>query len=461
MDLISDLPDGVLCHILSFLTTKEAALTSVVCKSWRNLFAFSPTLHIDYCDFGQSFMEFVDRVMALQGDSPIKKVYLGGRGCIDMDRVNGWIQNVMVRGVSEIVLSIVDVRRSADYDNHMFPKVFKNKKLVKLGLGYWFDICLMDESIFLPALKTLVLESVRVSADTFEILLHALPALEELVLKYVNWKDMNVTVTISSASLKSLTIELNLYLITFSFDTPSLVYFSHFDSAAEDYSVAKMDNLFEARIRLSVNDKDIERARLPHNILFGNDNVIIRFSNVGSLMNGFQHVRCLVMCPNTLEVISVCCESLPMFKNLNSLTIKSHDSRGWQAMPVLLRKCSHLETLVLEGLLHHVTDKCGDACDCISREEKGRSLTSCPVKVLEIKRFKGTTKEMHLIKHFLDYFPCLKEMNIYMEENDPTHIRVPEVSQEMMMEHYNKTTSCCCCSVQLLASGNLCKKWTP
>ncbi|EOA17931.1 hypothetical protein CARUB_v10006340mg, partial [Capsella rubella] len=153
-------------------------------------------------------------------------------------------------------------------------------------------------------------------------------------------------------------------------------------------------------------------------------------------------------------VLSICCESLPMFINLNSLTIKSDVSRGWQAMPALLRKCPHLETLVLEGLLHHVTDKCGDACDCVSREEKGRSLTSCLVKVLEIKGFKGRTKEMNLIKHFLNYFPCLKEMKIYAE------FKVTEVSEfmrEIMMEQYNNSSSC---NVQLLESDNLYEKWT-
>jgi len=48
------------------------------------------------------------------------------------------------------------------------------------------------------------------------------------------------------------------------------------------------------------------------------------------------------------EVLSLCCESMPVFKNLKSLSIKSAENRGWQAMPVLLRNCPHLETLVLE-----------------------------------------------------------------------------------------------------------------
>jgi len=48
------------------------------------------------------------------------------------------------------------------------------------------------------------------------------------------------------------------------------------------------------------------------------------------------------------QVLSKCCESMPLFNNLKSLTIESNERRGWQAMPVLLRNCPHLETLVLE-----------------------------------------------------------------------------------------------------------------
>ncbi|CAL9224404.1 unnamed protein product, partial [Arabidopsis halleri] len=73
-----------------------------------------------------------------------------------------------------------------------------------------FDIRCFDRSIFLPILKTLVLGSVLLSVDKFEILLHALPALEELVLDSIHWKELDVTtvsISLSSASLKTLTIE--------------------------------------------------------------------------------------------------------------------------------------------------------------------------------------------------------------------------------------------------------------
>ncbi|CAH8277409.1 unnamed protein product [Arabidopsis lyrata] len=479
MDLLRNLPDELLCHILSFLTTKEAALTSVLSKRWRNLLAFVPNLDIednvflypemgkcDRDDIRQLFMEFVDRVLALQGNSPIMKFSINCVG-VDSDRVDAWIRNVMVRGVSELHLSIVLDILSVGKKFWVPPKCFESKKLVKLEIGYGIDIGWLDGSFFLPMLKTLVLSLVRLSADTFEILLHDLPALEELAMGYITWRLDDAAV--SDASLKTLTITSNhyvcysyYYLGTFSVDTPSLVYFSYSDYVAKDYPVVKMENLFEARISLLVTEDQIERARAPNNDWLVDDddgNVVLRFANVWKLMNGIRNVQYLDLSANTLEVLSLCCDSMPVFKNLKSLSIMSEESRGWQAMPVLLRNCPHLETLVLEGLLHHVTDKCGDACDCVSREDKGRSLISCPVKVLEIKGFQGTTKEMHMIKHFLDYFPCLKETKIYMEENDPTQLKVTEVSEVIAekMELNNKSSSC---NIQLLLSGGLYKKWT-
>jgi len=108
---------------------------------------------------------------------------------------------------------------------------------------------------------------------------------------------------------------------------------------------------------------------------------------------------------------------------------------------------------LFQGLLHYVTDKCGDACGCISREDKGRSLTSCPVKVIEIKGFQGKKKEMHMIKHFLVYFPCLKEIKIYIEENA---LEVSKVIAKRI-NRYNKVSNC---NVQLLVSGCLYKEWS-
>ncbi|CDY07824.1 BnaC03g47980D [Brassica napus] len=350
MDRIGSLPDDVICHILSFLTTKEAAFTSILSKRWRNLFTLVPNLDIDDSVFLipeegkrerdgilQSFMDFVERVLASQGDTPIKKFSLKCKTGIDTDRVNLWI--------------------CAD--------------------------------TFLPMLKTLTFESTW-------------------------WPEMDESV--SSQSLRKLTIYAGGFRDfrnpkSISFDTPNLVYLEYSDYVAADYP--------------KLTGHDIELIRAPND----EDDVSLRLGNVWKLISGLRNVQRLFISADTLEVLSLCCESMPVFNNLKFLGIISAEDLGWQAMPVLLRNCPHLETLILKGLLHYVTDKCGDVCDCISREDKGRSLLSCPVKKLEIREFQGTVREKEMIRHFLDSFPCLDDMEVYADQNgnDPTDVEVNRI----------------------------------
>ena len=48
------------------------------------------------------------------------------------------------------------------------------------------------------------------------------------------------------------------------------------------------------------------------------------------------------------QVLSQCCDSMPVFNNLKFLSVTSEEGRGWQAMPALLRNCPHLETIIIQ-----------------------------------------------------------------------------------------------------------------
>ena len=387
MDRVSNLPDEVLCHILSFLTTKEAALTSILAKRWRNLLAFVPSLTIDDSvflhpeegkqnrqDIIQSFMDFVDRVLALQGNSPLKEFSLKSFTVDDTDRVDGWISNVLARGVSDLDLKII-IRSDKWNFYPMSPKCFECSTLVKLSIGCGVDVTLAAARIFLPMLKTLVLVWVKVCPNEFETLLHALPSLEKLVLLRVIWKGRDVIV--SSASVKTLIVNLGFWLNTLSFDTPSLVHFDYSGSAAWDYPVVNMENLVDTQIDFYLSQLHIKLLGAP-----GNDEDALPYSNAWKLFHGIRNVSHLSLFPDALEVrfliqflvhmtkrrssfenvipkyivlfclcfqvLSMCSESLPVFNNLNSLAIRSDKDRRWQAMPALLRNCPHLETLVIQ-----------------------------------------------------------------------------------------------------------------
>ncbi|CAF2059520.1 unnamed protein product [Brassica oleracea var. botrytis] len=216
------------------------------------------------------------------------------------------------------------------------------------------------------------------------------------------WKGME-DLTVSSASLKTLTIKLGYFVSTLSIDTPNLLHFNYFGCVASDYPLVTMGNLVDAQINL------LTKAQLAYQRKYYNGwfdvQVAIGYSNVWKLFHGIRNVPHLDLFPDTFEVISMCSESLPVFNNLKSLAIWSGEDRGWQAMPALLRNCPNLETLVIKILkTMYVTDKCGDVCDSIYREHKGLSLTLCPVKVMKIHGFQGTMKEMAMIEHFWSIF---------------------------------------------------------
>ncbi|CDY51510.1 BnaC04g02410D [Brassica napus] len=84
-------------------------------------------------------------------------------------------------------------------------------------------------------------------------------------------------------------------------------------------------------------------------------------------------------------------------------------------MPLLLKSCPNLHTLIFMALVHRVTDKCGDACACTpnnkhkkkkKKKKKKKSkviscLWTCQVKVLEIVEYGGPFQELKQMRHFL------------------------------------------------------------
>ncbi|XP_018459995.1 F-box/LRR-repeat protein At3g59210 [Raphanus sativus] len=417
---MDDLPDNLLCQILSNLSTKEAALTSVLSKRWRYLFALVPDLDFDSFSSQHtdhtSFIDFVDRVLKLRGKDHVNKFSLKcGDGFEDED-VYPWISNVLRHGVSDLSLHV-----SSSLVYWLPSKVFASKTLVRLKIGPEDGPIVKLRNVCLPQLKTLSLDSVVfVEGEIgFAKLLSGCPVLEELSFCNLEWGYWG-SCSVASKILKRLT----LYCAhcddnpkRVSFDTPNLVYFKYSDNLAQKYPKVNFDSLVEASIDIRMTNDQKSNVRY----VLDDDEEREMVGNATELLMGLCSVKTLYLSYDTLETLNFCCEAMPVFNSLTHLTIENNPEVGWESLPELLKNCPNLETLVFQGLIHKATDKCGDVCLCKGLQKISSSLSHCPVKFLKILKFgeacgdddEVEDMEMEMIKHFVEKMLNLEQLIIY------------------------------------------------
>ncbi|CAL9245804.1 unnamed protein product [Arabidopsis halleri] len=491
-DVISGLPEALCCHILSFLPTKEAASTSVLSKKWRYLFAFVPNLDFDDSvylnpekekkiptsprDFmamiderenmiSTSFMDFVDRVLALQGNSPIHKFSLKVRDGVDPVRINSWIDNVLERGVSNLDLDI-----GLESKFLLSSKIYLSKTLVRLKLKFGYSPSFDVEDVHLPKLKTLYLDPVHFEKHGVGLtkLLSGCHMLEDLVLDDISWFIWDFA-SVSVTTLKRLTFcweERGENAKSVSLDTPNLVYLKFTDTIADKYPKVNFDSLVEAHIDLRMSEEQMGLTHFIEEASF--EDLQIHYSeghgendlvgNATAFIMGICNVKILSLSANTLQVLTYSCEAIPLFNNLTHLTIESNPTVGWQSLPGLLKNSPNLETLVFQGLLHKAMDRCGDVCLCKPCEDVIPSclLSSSPVKVLKIQKFgeivdyyDDKEKQREQVKYFLETMPNLEKMIVYYN----TSIDEDVIKVSRQLERLVSKVASSKCIVQVISNN--------
>ncbi|KAL9295500.1 putative F-box/LRR-repeat protein [Arabidopsis thaliana] len=424
-DMINDLPDALLCHVLSYLTTKEAASTSLLSRRWRYLLAFVPNLEFDDSAYlhrdkrvknplhekglvgfvltvddkrkklSTSFPDFVDRILDLQGNSPLDKFSLkmvDDHDPVDPDCVAPWIHKVLVRGVSDLHL-VIDMNEWTSLP----AKIFLTETLVKLTLKIRDGPPIDVKHVHLPKLKTLHLESLMFDEEDigFSKLLSGCPELEELVLHHI-WSCVWTSCSVSVATLKRLTFCCNNMKFcgmheenpnNVSFDTPNLVYLEYAEVIANNYPKVNFDSLVEAKIDIWMTNDQLDEVRIrdiyEKNVMVG---------NATDLIVGIRNVRVLCLSADTLEVLTYCCKQIPIFNNLTHVTIQSTPKVGWKSLLKLLKNSPKLQTLVFQGLLHRDT------------KEEG-------VAIIKIE------KQIEKVKHFLETMPHLEQLVLHYDSS--------------------------------------------
>ena len=174
VDRISSLPESLLCHILSFLPTKDSIATSILSTRWKLLWTLVPKLDLDSDKISTSelslddddddvedareilFAHVVSSVLAKQECGELQTFRLEWHFGWDGSHLDAWLRTAAARKVKELNLDIFTDRK----DNlKLPPSFFSCRTLVVLKLTGTIDIDIDIEtpslSFNFPSLKIL------------------------------------------------------------------------------------------------------------------------------------------------------------------------------------------------------------------------------------------------------------------------------------------------------------------
>lgn len=192
VDRINAFPDHLICHILSFLPTKESAATSVVSTSWRFIFTSVPDIDLlfdptDDLELEANVLEFIDswrlfkffnlgcRILHLREMTRIRKLKLSLIWLYEKFRSH---IDSLISAAFRFKVQELDIFVGVKIDPYAItcPGIFTCVSFFYLKLLVHSD---NPKSVFLPNLKVLRVCLVGLVDDSIQRLIQGCPLLEE------------------------------------------------------------------------------------------------------------------------------------------------------------------------------------------------------------------------------------------------------------------------------------------
>ncbi|KAE8706530.1 hypothetical protein F3Y22_tig00110392pilonHSYRG00145 [Hibiscus syriacus] len=362
LDRISNLPDHILCDVLSFLPGKDAARTSVLSHRWRYLFVSSLST-LDFTRFlaprenDENFLEFVDRFFSNPNRVSLECFRVNdfwvdchiplGKSEIrwginppwrdDYVRLDGWICAALRRGVKEFGI------HSINQNFLTLPTLlFTCQSLVTLKLSIT-GAHHVPSNACLPNLRTLHF-AYFVFRDGPSVLklISSCPLLEDLAFVRCRFHERN-ELNISSLSLKRLVLDFEKIVARdrgfdlVAVNAPNLVYFKYVDNddMAEGCTLSDMKSLEKADVKITLlGSEGRGHAR----------NLLRRICNIQSLYLAIEDLVVI----NQVNVFETQLESVFAFHNLVEFEFVNYSD--WQAAWIVefLHCMPNLMKLVLD-----------------------------------------------------------------------------------------------------------------
>lgn len=184
-DRVSDLPDPILCHILSFLPTEFAARTSILSKRWKPIWLSVPTI-----DLMETFSPPA-LLPIMQSRDTKSPILLARLRCADYEEEDftQFILSTTQRGVQTLDLNMVPI--AIESHSNILTNILNCKTLTVLKLSNLVidrDIPQINAS----SVKTLGLAAVFLRHTNYYSFFSAFPNLEELHAGIVTGSRRNI-----------------------------------------------------------------------------------------------------------------------------------------------------------------------------------------------------------------------------------------------------------------------------
>jgi hypothetical protein len=313
-DMITDLPEDVRRHILSFLSTKHAVSTTVLSRRWKNLWTLASIKNLELDDslllnpesnsgtihhHPSLFSDFVDRVLGLITVPFIQKLALSCSHAYDPNHINCWLHRACKYNVMELDIRLYNLNPIKLPSN-----LYGSTWLVVLKLNANVSLDFRD-SVYFPRLKVFWMkvydpDDVNLTQKLFTD--HICPILEELFIEgEVLDANRRVVFLVISNSLKTLKID---YRLAHSFcgdvdykfvlNCPNLEYLSLHDDFLAKYSARDFKVLDYAKISIGYPCADYAAFDL-----YG---VVIHSNRAFEVLEGLLNVKSLSLSGGTTKV---------------------------------------------------------------------------------------------------------------------------------------------------------------
>ncbi|KAL5716307.1 hypothetical protein ACHQM5_018022 [Ranunculus cassubicifolius] len=457
-DRLSDLPDVLIHRIFSFLDMTEVVSTSLLSNKWRYFWRSTPILNFDltswvnrgglagspgcyskeFLEKFKSFLNFVDKVLILGGNSHIQKFDLCGSDIFfNAPRLKSWVIRALERHVKQICIDMEDFSLGKPLD---LPANLFASNLRDLKLYFTHHITRPIARVRLPSslstagrIETLELHTILFpQGDATGELVLSCPLLKNLKIIQCNvtyLKVLNIsTPLLESLELSGVSVDKDSFC-TVKMVTPNLKSFNvrsfcwPGSEFTVDYSMEDVSSLIHAHIDSYLDEENVYNKRCSK----GLSEILSKVYKVQYLQLSLCSIKLLTDFPELFQ-------QLPdLYPNLKQLMLMS--PLPLMALPIhavfnILKRLPCLEKLLLQSIselwLQTYTE------EDLALNAPHHNLFSC-LKTFEIQNFQGLEVEMMFLQSVLERATLLEKMAI--------QTRTSVISDEEFQEFREKLLS--------------------